>query len=269
MTQRVAARWKGALAAALLAALSVALIAFGAGTAHSQETDTGVAIDADSTGNAADSLGERDACVSVATGDTFDVDITVTDVVDLIAWEATFTYDPAVVTITARDVELFQAADGVSTVFDVSQSTPDGDGSWGTGAADTADPLAPDNGSGVLARITLEAVAAGTSELSLPEIDLNDDTVIDRGPNLRDVDGNAIGDEDDDGFFDGAVSDAQVVVDGPCTDSDGPPSEDGDDDDGGFPWLIAGIAAAGVAVAAGGGGFLAYQRSRRGRSVIP
>jgi hypothetical protein len=251
--------------AALLVALPAVLIALGTETGHSQEPDTRLAIDADPSGNSADSLDTRDTCISVSNGDSFDVDITITDVKDLIAWEASFVYDPSVVKVADRDVELFQAADGDSTVFDLSQSTPDSDGTYGLGAVDTTDPLAPDSGSGVLARITLEAAGPGTSSLSLPKIDLNDDTVVDRGPNLRDVDGNPIGDEDDDGLFDGPASDAEVVVDGPCPDGG---ASANDDDGGGFPWLIVGLAlGAGVAVVAAGGGFLVYRRSRRGPSV--
>lgn len=244
---------------AFLIILLGALAVLGLQVGHSQEPDTSLAIDADPTGNTETSLGPQDNCISVSLGDTFEVDITITDVTDLLAWEASFTYDPEVIQLADRDVELFQAADGESTIFDVSQSTPDSDGTYGLGAVDIADPEVPDSGSGVLARLTLEAVGAGTSPLALPEIDMNDDTVPDRGPVFRNVAGEAIGDEDGDGLFDGSISDAEVVVGGPCR-------EGGGEDDG-FPWLILGIvlaAATGIAVV--GGGLLAYRASRRERS---
>lgn len=238
--------------AAFLIVLIGALAVLGSEVGHSQEPATSLAIDADPTGNSETSLGPQDSCVSVSQGDTFEIDVTITDVTDLLAWEASFTYDPEVVQLTDRDVELFQAADGDSTIFDVSQSTPDSDGMYGLGAVDTADPEAPDSGSGVLARLTLEAVGPGASPLAIPEIDLNDDTVPDRGPVLRNVAGEAIGDEDGDGMFDGPVSDAQVVVDGSCP-------KEGAGEDGGFPWWILGI----VLVAVVGGGLIAYRASRR------
>jgi hypothetical protein len=245
---------------AFLIVLLGALAALGLEVGHSQEPATSLAIDADPTDNSETSLGPQDSCISVSQGDTFEVDVTITDVTDLLAWEASFTYDPEVVQVADRDVELFQAADGESTIFDVSQSTPDSDGMYGLGAVDTADPEAPDSGSGVLARLTLEAVGPGASPLALPEIDLNDDTVLDRGPVLRNVAGEGIGDEDDDGLFDDPVSDAQVVVDGPCP-------KGGADEDDGFPWLILGIVLAAAAiVAVAGGGLIAYRASRRGRA---
>jgi hypothetical protein len=244
---------------AFLIVLLGALAVLGLEVGHSQEPATSLAIDADPTGNSETSLGPQDSCISVSQGDTFEVDVTITDVTDLLAWEASFTYDPEIVQVTDRDVELFQAADGESTIFDVSQSTPDSDGMYGLGAVDTADPEAPDGGSGILARLTLEAVGPGASPLAIPEIDLNEDTVLDRGPLLRNVAGEAIGDEDGDGLFDGPVSDAQVIVDGPCP-------KGGADEDDGFPWLILGIVLAAVAIAAvAGGGLIAYRRaSRRG-----
>ena len=245
---------------AFLVVLLGALAALGLEVGHSQEPATSLAIDADPTGNSDTSLGPQDSCISVSQGDTFEVDVTITDVIDLLAWEASFTYDPEVVQVTDRDVDLFQAADGDSTIFDVSQSTPDSDGMYGLGAVDTADPVAPDSGSGVLVRLTLEAVGPGASPLALPALDLNDDTVLDRGPVLRNVVGEAIGDDDGDGLFDGPISDAQVVVDGPCPTG-------GAGDDNGFPWLILGIVLAAAAIAAVvGGGLIAYRASRRGRA---
>lgn len=246
-----------AVAALLIITVGV-LMTVGPEVGYSQEPATSLGIDADPTGNSADSLGSRDDCISVNQGDTFDVDVTIEDVSELLAWEAFLTYDPDVVEVLERDVELFQAADGVSTVFDVSQSTPDSDGTYGLGAVDIADPEAPDSGSGVLARLTLKAKGPGSSPLALPLMDLNEDTVPDRGPTLKDVAGELIGDETEDGLFDGPVSDAEVLVGSPC------PAGDSDGDDG-FPWLIVVLVLAGVAVVVAGGGLLAYRASQRGR----
>jgi hypothetical protein len=175
-----------------------------------------IGVDADPTGNTATSLGPIDSCVSVRSGDTFQVDIFVTDVVDLLAWETYFSYDMTVVKITDRDVMMFQAANPGSQVFDASEGLPDIDGRNRIAAADISEPPAPDSGSGVLARLTLEAVGSGVSPASLSPIDVNGDGIIDYGPFLRDAQGTSVGDADGDGFFDGPIINAEIAVDTAC-----------------------------------------------------
>lgn len=254
------------VAAALLVIMAGPLMTNGTQVGHSQEPATALGIDADPTGNTADSLGSRDGCISVNQGDSFDVDVTIEDVSDLLAWELYLTYDADVVEVVDRDVELFQAADGASTIFDVSQSTPDSDGTYSVGAADITDPAAPDSGSGVLARVTLRAKGPGASPLDLPLIDLDEDTVSDRGPTLKNVAGESIEDEDEDGIFDGSVSDAEVIIGSPCP-AGGSNGDDGGDGDDGFTWLTLVVILGGTVIAVTSGGLLAYlasQRSHRG-----
>ena len=172
-----------------------------------------IGIDADTRGNEPDSLGSIEPCVSVATDDTFDIDIFVQDVDELLAWEMYVEYDPAVLEITGRDVHMFLAANEGSVVLDVSASLPNRDGLYRAAAADTSDPPTPDSGSGVLLRLTLRAIQAGTSEVNLAVLDINDDEVVDLGPLLRDVDSRILGDSDDNGIFDGAIENAEIVVD--------------------------------------------------------
>jgi len=175
-----------------------------------------IGVDADPTGNTATSLGPIDSCVSVSTGDTFQVDLFVTDVPDLLAWETYFVYDMSVINIDSRDVMMFQAANTGSNVFDVSEGLPDIDGQYGVAAVDLAEPPAPDSGSGVLARLTLKAIGTGVSPASLSPIDINEDGRIDLGPFLTASRGESIGDQDEDGFFDGPISNAQIAVDTAC-----------------------------------------------------
>jgi len=52
-----------------------------------------VGVDAEPDGNTATSLRVIDQCVSVAKDDTFSVDVFVTDVTNLLAWEAYFSFD--------------------------------------------------------------------------------------------------------------------------------------------------------------------------------
>jgi hypothetical protein len=211
---------KKILAGAALAGVVLALAASAGGImargyGAAQEA-VSIGVDANPTGNTATSLGPIDSCLSVSTGDTFQVDVFVTDVADLLAWETYFVYDMSVISIVSRDVMMFQAANPDSNVFDVSEGLPDIDGQYGVAAADIALPPAPDSGSGVLARLTLKAVGVGVSPASLPLIDWNEDGTIDLGPVLKAVEGIPIGDVDGDGFFDGPIANAQIAVDTAC-----------------------------------------------------
>lgn len=180
------------------------------------QTRTSMGVDADPTGNTATSLGAIDLCVSVSTGNTFQVDVFVADVTDLLAWEAYFVYDTKVIEVVDREPPAFQDANPGSNVFEASEVLPDLDGRYRLAAVDLAQPPAPDSGSGVLMRLTLKAIGPGLSPASLPSVDVNGDGTIDLGPFLRDVHGDLIGDQDGDGYFDGQVFSAQIAVDMVC-----------------------------------------------------
>jgi len=203
------------LAGALLAAAMLAAVILHGGESMAQ-TRTSIGMDANPAESTATSLGPIDTCVSVSTGDTFDVDIFVKDVTDLLAWEVYFTYDSSIVNIVDHDVEMFQAANEGSNVLDLSEALPDLDALYLLAAADLADPEAPDSGSGVLARLTLKAVGPGISPARVSPIDFNNDGTMDLEPSLRDVHNAPIGDADNDGLFDGQISAAQIAVDTAC-----------------------------------------------------
>jgi hypothetical protein len=165
---------------------------------------TAVGIDADPTGNTATSLDTIDACVSVTNGQSFDIDVFVTDVSDLFGWDATFSYDGSVVHVLGSDAQLFQASNPGSQVVNFSADPfPDTDGSYTLGVGEMAEGSS-DSGSGVLIRLTLEAASPGTSRVSLA------------GLKLRAMQGDYIGDADGDQFFDGAAPEAEIRVDEPC-----------------------------------------------------
>jgi len=203
------------LAGALLAAAMLAAVILHGGESMAQ-TRTSIGIDANPAERTATSLGPIDSCVSVSTGDTFDVAIFVTDVTDLLAWEVYFVYDGSIVNIVDHDVEMFQAGNEGSNIFDLSEVLPDLDALYQLAAADLADPPAPDSGSGVLARLTLKAVGPGISPARVSPIDFNNDGTMDLGPFLNDLHGKPIGDADNDGLFDGQISAAQIAVDTAC-----------------------------------------------------
>jgi len=218
-------------------ALALALMALTATSPGVSAQGPRLSVDADPQGNGPTQMGSPTPCLSVANGDSFQLDIVVDDVQELLAWEIYFEYDPTIVKIVGRDVRMFQDANPGSSVFDVSDSLPDSDGLYLLSAVDTADPPSPDSGSGVLARLTLTATAPGISAASFARRDLNDDGILDRGSLLRNIDAEAIGDSDGDTLFDGQSDNAQIAVDMPCPgDSPGPATNSGSGD-GGTPLL--------------------------------
>jgi hypothetical protein len=212
-----------ALAGVVLALAASAGGLLAGGDSAAQEAVT-IGVDVEPAGNTVTSLGPIDACISVSTGDTFQVDIFVTDVADLLAWETYFVYDMSIINVVSRDVMMFQAANPGSNVWDVSEGLPDIDGYYRAAGVDIADPPSPESGSGVLARLTLEAVGAGTSLLSLSPLDVNDDGRMDLGPSLKDSEAEPIGDLNDDGFFDGPIANAEIAVGGTCPEGTPPPT---------------------------------------------
>lgn len=173
-------------------------------------------VDANPDGNTATSVGPEDRCVSVRNDATFQVDILVTDVSNLQAWEVYFVFDPAILSVTDRDVKMFSAASAGSNVFDASESLPNDTGLYRIAAADIAVPSAPESGSGVLARLTLHAAKEGVSPAAIGVLDPNGDGRAELGPALWNPQGLAIGDGNGDGFFDGPLVDSQIAVDTDC-----------------------------------------------------
>jgi len=194
----------------LVIALGAWILAAGNETTQASP-DVTLGVDADPSGNTTTSLGSIEASRTVACGETFEIDLFIQDVTDLLAWSVTLKYDASVLRITGQDVQMFQAANGGSDVRDRSLGDPGLAGGWGGGyydvaAADVAEPAAPDSGSGVLARLTVAAVGTGESSAGL------------QGPTLW-------------GYppptsISVGMADAEVTVVGPCEDAD----EDGIDD---------------------------------------
>jgi hypothetical protein len=204
-----------AAAAALLALLALAAAIFAQADGTAQE-GLSIGVDADAAGNTATSLGSIDSCVSVKKGDTFQIDIFATDVVDLVSWEMYFSFDGDVVNVTDRDVEMLPAASAGSTVWDASDVLPSTGGLYRVAAIDVVQPPAPETGSGVLARLTLKAVAAGLSPAILTSLDANNDGKLELGPLLNATEGRPIGDANGDSFFDGPILGAQIAVGRDC-----------------------------------------------------
>lgn len=256
---------------AIVVALSLLAFQSMAAPAGAQTDGPTFAIDAGPQGNDATKLGPIEDCVEVATGDRFQVDLVVQDITDLLAWEIPIDYDPDVVIVVGQDVKLFQQANEGSSVLDLSAKLPDDTGFHTLAAVDSADPEAPDSGSGVLARITLEAVGAGESPIRFGNRDADSDGNIDRASLIRNAKTEIIGDDNGDTFFDGEQTDALVVVDGECPDGstvaqaatvDEPARPAGSDDDSPPLTIIGGGIAAGVAALLALAFLLTRRRSR-------
>ena len=160
-----------------------------------------IGVDAKVADNGASVIGKVDSCVEVEVGDTFPLDIYVGGAEGLRAWELRFVFNHAVVKIIDHDFNLFLLTTAPSgsvfpSLFEVEK--PD---RYFLAAAEFR---TPDSGSGVLTRLTLEAVAAGRSPAAIA----TDPAYL--SPRLTDTETN--GDE----LFGGPISQAEVAVGEPC-----------------------------------------------------
>jgi len=216
--------WAGFLSAIVLTFICAGIYAFSeradVAKATLSEVNTIVGVDTNTTGNTATTVGTIDRCVSVNPNSTFYIDLFVKDVTDLNYWEGALKFDGSIVRVTSLDVQYFLATTPGSDVSPYSDPIPNSSGSWLASAFDYGkDPETgarfPESGSGVLARVGLLALNAGTSRLYFTW------TSSISGVILRNDHDAVIGDRDEDTYFDGLVFNAMVVVGAPCpTDAD-------------------------------------------------
>jgi len=106
----------------------------------------------------------------VSNGATFDIDIFMTDLIELRVWNVLFRYDSLAVDIVDRDVQMFLAASAASEVKDHSYGDPGHKGAYDLLASDVSEEAgAHESGSGVLVRLTLKAVASGISRVTVED----------------------------------------------------------------------------------------------------
>lgn len=170
---------KLSLAAAAVTVLLALLQGSQPGVSAEQSADSisRVAVDANVQGNTATSLGKSDTCARIASGQKVDVDITVDAVPasrPMTAFQIELLYDPAVVKVTARNQDMLLASnEDYNPVISLTDRVPDTDGDFLIAVADFS--TGTDVGPGVLARVTLTAVAAGVVNLSPANPDIRDD----------------------------------------------------------------------------------------------
>ncbi len=252
-----------ASAAGLVLAVLIGLSLSTAGSTHTAlaQDSPSLGIDVDPTGNSATLLGDRQVCLEVTSGASFDIDVTVENVTELSAWEIYLGYDASVIQIVDRDVQMFLTSAPGSNAFDLSESVPDNRAPFRIGAANITDPPEGVTGSGVLARLTVTAIAGGVADLTVGPQPTDAGRPI--GPTLTDVDGNQIADSDGDSMFDAPILDAVIAVDESCDSSGGVATAVLTGDDGGVAWWIFLAAAVGIVATASIGGiaFITFRRA--------
>jgi hypothetical protein len=246
----------------VLFAVAGLAIALGGSRGAGAQGGPSIGIDVDPTGNQPASLGARNVCLEVRKGDRFQIDLVAENMTGLSAWETYMSFDANVVNVVDRDVQQFLATAAGGNVFDISESVPDDDPPYRVGGAIISDPPASVDGSGVLARLTLEAMGSGLTTISLAPIRVDVGTI---GPTFTNVDGGRIGDSNGDSYFDGPFLDGQIAVDQPCPGSEGVTPASLASSSGGLAWWVFLAIAAGIVAAAGIGG-VAFFRLRRAGS---
>jgi len=129
-----------------------------------------VAIDADSAGNTATSLGELNTCRSLTVNETFTVDVVVPNLVEpgLGGFGANVVYDPTVLRVLAYNKDMMVAANPSYVPWSSIDPMPDVDGNFRFDFADISG-LTGEQGEGILIRITFEALGEGVTILDLTD----------------------------------------------------------------------------------------------------
>ena len=153
-------------------------------------------------------LGTLDTCVSVRTGDTFDVDVFAANLQSLTAFNLRVDFDPAKLSLDPNVDYGYMLAQGSGSIFP--QTDEEKPGRWFLSAGNGNSTA---SGSGILARMHLTALHDGTSSLSIT----SEPTAY--GPQLLGARGAVIGDANGDKIWDGQLSGGTVRIGSSCAPS--------------------------------------------------
>ena len=152
----------------LLGILLVALLAFNGAASADEEHINLLAIDANPAGNTATHIDTIDDCLAVAgPGVSFSVDIVVDAIPALGArgFGDNILYDPTLLKLTDVDFNYLLTSGGPAQGFLIGDNLPDTDGNYRGDYADFSSNY--ESGQGVIARLTFQSLANGTSNVLL------------------------------------------------------------------------------------------------------
>jgi hypothetical protein len=149
-----------------------------------------------------------DTCKEVNQGDSFDADVFVANVDQLVAFELRVSFDPSVLALDSADYNFLLTASG-GGLYPINPQEENA-GRWFIGAGE---PSHGDSGSGTLARLHFHALASGTSDVAIT----SSPTIL--GPRMTSAGGIPFGDNNGDGIYDGTVTGGRVAVGRSCSGS--------------------------------------------------
>ncbi|MEX0683480.1 MAG: hypothetical protein WD904_04410 [Dehalococcoidia bacterium] len=133
--------------------------------------------------NAATLIGSPETCTEMNVGNSIQIDITASAIPaytggqnGLTGFEFTFKYISSKIKVTALDVDLLLKANLNSSLLSIGDAPPNTDGTFFVSVGDIGTGQ-PEQGAGVLARITVEALASGTTAVELTNMVLTGRTV--------------------------------------------------------------------------------------------
>ena len=234
-------RWKPARLLAPLALIAVlgALTVLAAWSSTAGAKATGplsVGLDFNTSGTPANgiysTLPTFENCGEVVVGNTISIDVFALNVTQLLAFSADVQYDKTLLKVTDSSV-LFLLNTTTSPPSAANDSFPqpgtiDTDGLFSLAGHDQTNASA--TGSGVMGRVTFQGIAAGMATVSLPQIDINGDGLLDYGVFLRALNGSSMNDTSPvDGHYDGPWTPGPgaptgTIAVGTDADGDGRPS---------------------------------------------
>jgi hypothetical protein len=180
-TMRKAPSALGSIVALLLVLAIAAVVSQEAQASHGGAD--AFSLDMDPAGNTATSLGPNDTCVSTTASSTVTVDLTVTNVPPfndagtpgvpgddsggITGWQASILYSDngAPLRIETEDQNFLLVSNSGSALFSTSDTLPDNaaDNQWTSSSFDIGAGPTPEEGSGVLARLTISVDAAAAT----------------------------------------------------------------------------------------------------------
>lgn len=167
-----------------------------------------LAVDVRPDGNSPSSLGKIETCASHDVGDEFTVDLIVNNVSDLRTFELRVEYDEDILSVVGADFNQFLISTPPNgSIFPALQEV-ERPGRYFLAAVEVQGSA--DSGSGVIARVTFEALDDGVSPIEIAGSSPF-------GPRLVQSGGGAVEDSDGDGIWDATIVGSTVNIGDDCS----------------------------------------------------